>query len=234
MPASRETYESNVARMEKTKRRFFLSVFVQDRFAIPLAKLCIRAGVHPNVVTALGLAAALLSAYSFYVGRLRLGALMYFAAMVLDSTDGRVARGLGKSSRLGLILDTIADKSRSIVTAFALVVGTLGFTLHALLFFGLYISTPLIRAFVSARWRPPADPMELFWHSTRFAPWLEKVKVCGFYMGWERAALALVVGPLIGRPVEALVLAVLIEVSIYIAGLVRFLRREEKRPAGAH
>lgn len=213
--------------MEKTKKRFFLSVFVQDLLAVPLAKVCIRARVHPNFVTAAGLLSALFCAFAFLNGKMYLGALLYFAAMVLDSTDGRVARGLGISSRLGMILDTIADKTRSIVAAMALIVGVLGPTLNAIVMFGLYISVPLLRLAVSLKYRPTVDPMEIYWYNTRFASWLESANVCGFYMGWERAAAVLVLGPLTGFPMIVLVLAVLMEALIFAKGLVHLIRTRE-------
>lgn len=74
-----------------------------------------RLGVTPNQVTALGLAVALVSAwlYAEWGGdrvRLVYGALTILLSGLLDAIDGVLARGIGKTSRLGGFLDSVADR----------------------------------------------------------------------------------------------------------------------------
>jgi phosphatidylglycerophosphate synthase len=68
-------------------------------------RLCARAGLHPNHVTALGtvlvVVAGVLFAYGAYGWGLALGWLMTF----LDTLDGKLARVTIRSSRFGDILD---------------------------------------------------------------------------------------------------------------------------------
>lgn len=98
--------------MEKKLRRFFFSVFVQDLFAIPLARLLINMRIKANYVTMVGLISSIASGVLYLTHDYVLGSLLFFIALVLDSTDGRVARGTNTFSDFGAKLDAVADKIR--------------------------------------------------------------------------------------------------------------------------
>jgi phosphatidylglycerophosphate synthase len=74
-----------------------------------VTRVCARAGLHPNHVTALGtvlaLVAGVLFAWRAYAWGLALGWLMTF----LDTVDGKLARVTIRSSRFGHILDHGTD-----------------------------------------------------------------------------------------------------------------------------
>jgi phosphatidylglycerophosphate synthase len=82
------------------------------KFSVPLSRVLARRGVGPNVVTFLGLllavAAAMAVSVDIYVVSL-IGALLYYASMVLDCSDGEVARLTFRDSRFGAWFETAVD-----------------------------------------------------------------------------------------------------------------------------
>lgn len=210
--------------MEKNIRRFFFAVFVQDFFAIPFARLLIRLHVKANYVTLVGLLFAIASGLLYLNQNYIFGSIMFFAALILDSTDGRVARGTNTSSEMGARLDAITDKTRSFFVAFCFI-WSLNYDLPISIFiFGFYILLPLIRFFMSRNDNDFYDPTILFWDATPFKNWFVKHKVWGFYNGWERSVLALVLAPLMIYKVEVFVFAVVLEQLLFILGLCFFKR----------
>lgn len=208
--------------MEKSKRRFIFSVFVQDIIAKPLAKILIRLGVAANYVTLLGLVLALSSGFAYLYQSYLIGSLLFFTALVLDSTDGRVARGTNTFSDFGAKLDAVADKIRSFFVAFLFLLGLgLDFT-NALLLFGFYISLPVVRFLLSLKDKDFYDPTILFWDATPFRHWFVKHGVLGFYTGWERSVVALLFAPLLASKIEVFIAAVLFEQALFIMGLCFF------------
>ena len=208
--------------MEKSKRRFIFSVFVQDLIAKPLAKMLIRLGVAANYVTLLGLILSLSSGFAYLYQYYLIGSLLFFSALVLDSTDGRVARGTNTFSDFGAKLDSVADKIRSFFVAYLFLLGLdLGFT-TALLLFGLYITLPVVRFLFSLKDKDFYDPTILFWDATPFRHWFVKHSVLGFYTGWERSVVALLFAPLVSSKVEVFVSAVLLEQALFVMGFLFF------------
>jgi phosphatidylglycerophosphate synthase len=82
------------------------------KFSVPLSRVLARRGVGPNVVTFLGLllavAAAMAVSVDIYVVSL-IGALLYYASMVVDCSDGEVARLTFRDSRFGAWFETAVD-----------------------------------------------------------------------------------------------------------------------------
>ena len=77
------------------------------------ARLLLRLGIHPNAVTIVGTAGAVISAIYFFPQ----GGIMLFWGVVVialfastDMLDGTMARLSGKSSRLGAFLDSTLDR----------------------------------------------------------------------------------------------------------------------------
>ncbi|GAK85666.1 hypothetical protein JCM19238_3256 [Vibrio ponticus] len=208
--------------MEKNIRRFFFSVFVQDLFAIPLARLFIRLNVAANYVTALGLISALASGF-LYVGKFYFfGSLFFFIALILDSTDGRVARGTNTFSDFGAKLDAIADKVRSFFVAFCFIYSLEYGLLYSSLIFLFYIFLPLVRAVMSYKDSEFYDPTINFWDATPFRFWFLKHKVWGFYNGWERSVVALLIAPLMTNKMEVFIFSVVLEQIIFALGFLFF------------
>ena len=204
--------------MEKNVRRYIFSVFVQDYFAVPLARLFIKLRVKPNYVTLLGLLFSIASGLLYLNHSYIPGAVLFFGALVLDSTDGRVARVTNTFSDFGARLDAVTDKVRSFFVAFCFVL-SLGY--DAVLsgcIFGFYILLPLIRVLMSRSDEKFYDPTILFWDATPFRDWFIKNQVWGFYNGWERSVLALAIAPLVIYKVEVFIFAIVLEQLLFILG----------------
>ena len=67
--------------MEKNVRRYFFSVFVQDLFAIPLAKLFIKLKLKANYVTLIGLFSSIASGLLYLDHSYILGSFLFFVAL---------------------------------------------------------------------------------------------------------------------------------------------------------
>lgn len=81
-------------------------------FSIPLSRILLRHAVTANQVTLAGFGLAILaglafSAWTYWAGIA--GALLYWASMVLDCSDGEVARGSLSDSKFGAWLETVTD-----------------------------------------------------------------------------------------------------------------------------
>ena len=208
--------------MEKNKRRFLFSVYVQDLVAIPLAKLFIRLNCKANYVTLLGLFFAIFSGIAYLNQSYILGSIFFFGALILDSTDGRVARATNTFSKFGATLDAIADKVRSFFVAFCFL-WSLGLSLASTcLFFGSYILLPIIRFLMSLKDSNFYDPTILFWDATPLKDWFVDRGVLGLYTGWERSVVALSIAPLTIYKIEIFCAAIILEQLLFILGFCFF------------
>ena len=82
-----------------------LTLYLWRKPAFYLTRWAARAGVAPNVVTAVGGVLCLLAFFLFWRGLYWPGVLSGFIFMVLDTVDGKLARVTGASSKWGEILD---------------------------------------------------------------------------------------------------------------------------------
>ena len=107
-------------------------------FSIPLTTRLVRLGVTANAVTIAGFALAVAAGAAFAVGHYWtgiVGALLYFASMVLDCSDGEVARATVSDSKFGAWLETVTDYLSYFVVLGGIVWGDVraeGFCKHAL------------------------------------------------------------------------------------------------------
>src|SRR3989338_8083994 len=85
-----------------------LDTYFFRRLAAPLIPWLARWGLTPNQVTGLACLAGLAASASFWAGSFGLGGLLIILAVVLDCSDGMLARFLGRSDPLGRILDGFA------------------------------------------------------------------------------------------------------------------------------
>jgi phosphatidylglycerophosphate synthase len=97
-------------------------------FSVPVSQVLLRLHVSANQVTIAGLALALLAAVQFthrayWPGVI--GGLLYYASMILDCSDGEVARASFGDSRFGAWLETVSDYLSYFFVLGGLVVGEL-------------------------------------------------------------------------------------------------------------
>jgi CDP-diacylglycerol--glycerol-3-phosphate 3-phosphatidyltransferase len=88
----------------------------------PVARLLAKAGLSPNIVTAIGLLIAGASASLLAIGELWAGGLVLLGASVFDLFDGALARETGRVTRFGALFDSVVDRLSEAVVLFGLLV----------------------------------------------------------------------------------------------------------------
>lgn len=73
--------------------------------AFYVTKVAARLGIHPNVITFLGLLLTVLAGWLFYMGLISAGLVAAWLMTFLDTVDGKLARVTVTSSRVGNWLD---------------------------------------------------------------------------------------------------------------------------------
>ncbi len=79
------------------------------RPAKEVVRACVRLGIRPNHVTALGLVLVFIAGFLFYLGYLGLGLIAAWLMTFLDTVDGKLARVTVTSSKFGHYFDHIID-----------------------------------------------------------------------------------------------------------------------------
>ncbi|MAG54980.1 MAG: hypothetical protein CMJ83_01685 [Planctomycetes bacterium] len=82
------------------------------KLAYPIAVVCAKLGIHPNVVSTVGMLFGVTAGWFFHYhdfAYLSIGVLLLVIATIIDNADGMVARMTGKSSDFGYILDGLCD-----------------------------------------------------------------------------------------------------------------------------
>jgi phosphatidylglycerophosphate synthase len=82
-----------------------LTLYLWRKPAFYLTRWAARAGLSPNLVTAVGAILCLAAFYYFWIGAYWLGIATGFVFMVLDTVDGKLARCTGASSKWGNVFD---------------------------------------------------------------------------------------------------------------------------------
>jgi hypothetical protein len=82
-----------------------LTKYLWPELALVLTRLAARAGITPNMVTAVGALGCLLATIAFWHGYYWTGMAVGFVFMVLDTVDGKLARCTITSSHWGNIFD---------------------------------------------------------------------------------------------------------------------------------
>lgn len=103
------------------------SVAVLRRLSKPLTSLAVRRGWAPNLITLVSLVIGLLAAGSFAQGSraaLLLGAVLLQVSLVVDCSDGEVARMTGRFSRTGAWLDAVTDRIKEFAAYIGLAIGS--------------------------------------------------------------------------------------------------------------
>lgn len=79
-------------------------------FLKPLGRAFYRAGVHPDVITVLGLVVVIVAALFIGRGEFQLGGLILLGGLPLDALDGAVARAMERKDKFGGVLDSTLDR----------------------------------------------------------------------------------------------------------------------------
>jgi CDP-diacylglycerol---glycerol-3-phosphate 3-phosphatidyltransferase len=89
--------------------------------ADPVARLLLQARVRPNQLTVVGLGVSAVAAQMFFLGRLRLAALLLALAGLCDFFDGSLARLAGSESPYGAFLDSVVDRYSDLIVLLGIV-----------------------------------------------------------------------------------------------------------------
>jgi len=77
---------------------------------MPIARAVGRLGIHPNLVTILGMLLQACVGVVFGLGYITLGGWLLLVVAPVDALDGALARALGQQSRFGAFLDSTLDR----------------------------------------------------------------------------------------------------------------------------
>ena len=171
--------------------------------------------IHPNVLTVvhglIGFAAALCFARGDRAG-LAAGGALFYISFALDAIDGALARMIGKTSALGAWLDTITDFARSVAVAAGLSIGTYRFTgdIRALyLGLGVTAVSGLYYYLAEVTHRHAGARPAAMAGSSHAGGTFAKLGLVPSPFGLpDYEAVCFVIFPLVGRPMEGMMLAV--------------------------
>lgn len=76
----------------------------------PFARIFVKIGIHPDVLTITGFLVTILSGYFYAIGKFIIGALVLLFAGLFDVFDGDVARMSNKVTKYGAFLDSTLDR----------------------------------------------------------------------------------------------------------------------------
>ncbi|HID96203.1 MAG TPA: CDP-alcohol phosphatidyltransferase family protein [Candidatus Latescibacteria bacterium] len=80
------------------------------RFIAPLTRLLVKSGLHPDILTVIGLALNIGVAISFSLGWFPWAGIMCLVAGLFDFLDGQVARASHRGTKFGALLDSTLDR----------------------------------------------------------------------------------------------------------------------------
>lgn len=83
----------------------------------------LSAGITPNMVTAAGLALAVVAGLAAMSGHLYAGIIIFIAGACLDAFDGSLARCTGRCTEFGRYFDSISDRCSELALVAGAVIG---------------------------------------------------------------------------------------------------------------
>ena len=92
----------------------------------PLYHFLNKIGLHPNMITILGMGTSLVAGWAFLTGEYIIASIMILASGILDVLDGGVARVGGYASNEGAFIDSFADRLGESAIYVGLVLGFSG------------------------------------------------------------------------------------------------------------
>ncbi len=88
---------------DKTRERYL-------KIIAPIGNLLARFGVHPHIISIIGLILSVVAAFIYSTGAFFAGALVVTLSGICDTLDGQLARGTGKGSKFGAFFDSTLDR----------------------------------------------------------------------------------------------------------------------------
>jgi CDP-diacylglycerol--glycerol-3-phosphate 3-phosphatidyltransferase len=88
----------------------------------PLAKFFNHLGIHPNVMTLLGLLGTVLGATLVARGQMTWGGLVILFTVPIDALDGTMARQRGEATDWGAFVDSVSDRYSELAIFFGLLI----------------------------------------------------------------------------------------------------------------
>lgn len=82
---------------------------IRDRMG-ELGRTLHRMGVHPDMITLLGLVIVAIASVIIARGQFQLGGIILVLGLPLDAVDGAVARAMGRKGNFGGVLDSTLDR----------------------------------------------------------------------------------------------------------------------------
>ncbi len=127
-PVTVDDREADRIRLTRANRADdgWYSVSVLRRLSKPLTGWAARHGWSPNAITLVSLLVGLLAAGSFALGSrwaLVVGAILLQVSLIIDCSDGEVARLTGRHSRVGAWLDAVTDRVKEFAAYAGLAAG---------------------------------------------------------------------------------------------------------------
>jgi CDP-diacylglycerol--glycerol-3-phosphate 3-phosphatidyltransferase len=80
------------------------------KFLDAVGVLLNKTGLHPNVITIIGLCGNITAAVFVALGKITIGGLIVLVAAPLDAFDGSMARARGEVSNWGAFVDSVSDR----------------------------------------------------------------------------------------------------------------------------
>ncbi|GAB4576449.1 MAG: archaetidylinositol phosphate synthase [Anaerolineae bacterium] len=77
-------------------------------------------GIHPDVLTILGLGVTLVGAWAIVQGQFLTAAIILVLGLPLDALDGAVARAMGRTNPFGGVLDSVVDRAADMILLLSL------------------------------------------------------------------------------------------------------------------
>ena len=88
----------------------------------PIGAFCSRIGIHPDVLTTLGLIVSMGAGFCFGIGLFRWAGLFVLLSGIFDMLDGHTARISGKQSIFGALYDSTLDRYAELVVFLGLTI----------------------------------------------------------------------------------------------------------------
>lgn len=104
-------------------------------FVMPIVRIFVKSGIHPNVITILSLFLALIAFLLYWQGVFWAGAIFLFLCGIFDTIDGEIARQTNRVTKIGGFLDSTIDR----INEFIIYLG---------LFFYYYNKTPYVLCWI--------------------------------------------------------------------------------------
>ena len=81
-----------------------------DKVVVQIVRGLIRAGIHPNTLTFIGLVINIVAAVFLAAGQFRTAGFIILGGAIFGMVDGRVARTTGRVTRFGAFFDSVIDR----------------------------------------------------------------------------------------------------------------------------